>query len=226
MPIFTFSGSIEFCGAYVALLHFLKRLLSINNKAFIWTFFITFVMQIATSHLKVLGHFFEEPYKEVYLRELARKVELSIFSLKNAVDDLVEEGLLLERREGRLRYLKANMENLFFRRLKVAFNVKKILDSGIVNFLKESVPAMSSVVLFGSWAKGEDDGKSDIDILVIGQKPERINVSDFERRLGRKVELTILRWSEWRRKVEEDRAFYLEVITTGIVFHGNLPVIE
>lgn len=183
-------------------------------------------MQIAKSHLKVLGYFFEEPYKEVYLRELARKVELSIFSLKNAVDDLVEEGLLLERREGRLRYLKANMENLFFKRLKIAFNVKKILDSGIVNYLKETTPATSSVVLFGSWTKGEDDRKSDIDILLIGQKPKRINVSDFEIELGRKVELTILRWSEWRKKAKEDRAFYLEVITNGIVFYGNLPVIE
>lgn len=183
-------------------------------------------MKIATSHVKVLGYFFEEPYNEVYLRELSRKVELSIFALKNAVDDLVEDGLLLERREGRLRYLKANMENLFFKHLKIAFNVKKILDSGIVDYLNKKVPALSSIVLFGSWARGEDDKESDIDILVIGQKPKRINVSDFEKRLGRKVELTFLRWSEWRKTIQEDRAFYLEVITNGIVFYGNMPVIE
>lgn len=183
-------------------------------------------MQIATRHLRVLSYFFDEPYKEVYLRGLAREVKLSIFPLKNAVDDLVGEGLLLERREGGLRYLKVNVGNLFFRHLKIAFNVKKILDCGIVDFLRENVPALSSVVLFGSWAKGEDDRKSDVDFVVIGQRPRRIEVSDFEVKLGRKVELTFLRWSEWRKKAHEDRAFYLEVITNGIVFYGNLPVVE
>jgi len=183
-------------------------------------------MQITTSHLMVLDHFFEDPYKEVYLRELARQVNLSIFSLKNAVDDLVTEKLLLERREGRLRYLKANMENTFFKQLKIAFNVKKILDSGIVDFLKENIPALSSIVLFGSWAKGENDKKSDIDILVIGQKPKRIDLLNIEAKLGGKLELTILRWGEWRKKFQEDRAFYLEVVTNGIVLYGNLPVIE
>jgi len=183
-------------------------------------------MQVATKHLRVLEYFFDESYKEVYLRELARRVRLSIFALKNAVDDLVEEGILVERREGRLRYLRANMENLFFKRLKIAFSVKKLMDSGIVSYFKESFPALSSVVLFGSMSKGEDDRKSDVDILVMGQKLERIDVSDFEGKLGRKIELTVLRWSEWRKKAKDDRAFYLEVMTSGIVLYGNLPVIE
>lgn len=182
-------------------------------------------MEIATSHLRILGYFFGEPYKEVYLRELARRVELSIFTLKNAVDDLVEDELLVERRQGRFRYLSANMENLFFRHLKIAFNVKKLMDSGIVGHLKETVPALSSVVLFGSLAKGEDDKRSDVDLLVIGQKPTKIDVSGVERRLDRKVELTVFRWSDWRKKSNEDRAFYLDVVTGGIVLYGNLPVI-
>lgn len=189
-------------------------------------FLITFVMQFATKHLRALDYFFDEPFEEVYLRELARRVDMSIFSLKTAVDDLVGEGLLVERRVGRLRYLRANMENLFFRFLKIAFNVKKIVDCGIVGFLKERVPALSSVVLFGSWAKGENDAKSDVDVLVIGQRPVEFDVSGFEVRLGGGLELIIMRWSEWRKKAKEDRAFYLEVITNGVLLCGNLPVIE
>jgi len=183
-------------------------------------------MKIATKHLKALEYFFDEPYQEVYLRELARRVELSVFSLKSAVDDLVGDGLLVERRVGRLRYLRANLDSLFFRCLKVAFNVKKILDCGIVEFLKQGVPAVSSVVLFGSWAKGENDSKSDVDLLVIGQRPVEFDVSAFEARLKGGLELIVMRWSEWRRKAQEDRAFYLEIITDGVLLYGNLPVIE
>lgn len=197
----------------------------ITNSLYVG-FLITYVMQIAARHLKALEYFFGEPFEEVYLRELARRVDLSVFSLKTAVDDLVDEGLLVERRVGRLRFLRANMENLFFRFLKIAFNVKKIVDCGVVVFLKECVPALSSVVLFGSWAKGENDKKSDVDILVIGQRPVEFDVSGFEARLECGLELIVMRWSEWMKKAKEDKAFYLEVITNGVLLYGNLPVID
>ena len=183
-------------------------------------------MIIDSTPLKVLTHFFDDPYQETYLRELARRINLSIYSAKIAADQLVREGLLLERREGRLRYLKANTGNLFFKHLKIAFNVKKILESRLTEQLIENIPATSSIILYGSWAKGENDYKSDIDILVIGQRPNRIDASGLETLLGQGLELTVLRWSEWRRKSVTDKAFYIEIITSGIALHGYLPVVE
>lgn len=196
------------------------------NNSYIASIFITIVMIIDSTPLKVLTHFFDDPYQETYLRELARRINLSIYSTKIAADHLVLEGLLLERREGRLRYLKANTGNLFFKQLKIAFNVKKILDSRLTEHLIETIPATSSIILYGSWAKGENDYKSDIDILVIGQRPNRIDASGLETSLGHGIELTVHRWSEWRKKAETDKAFYIEIITSGIALHGYLPVVE
>ncbi|HEC77358.1 MAG TPA: nucleotidyltransferase domain-containing protein [Thermoplasmatales archaeon] len=182
-------------------------------------------MEFDTPLWKVLQLFFSNPYHEVYLRELARKADASVFSVKRIVDELVKEGMLLERKNGNMRYIKANMDNLFFRYLKIAFSIKKIEESGLIEYLIKNIPALSSIILFGSIAKGEDDEKSDVDLLVIGQK-KKMDLSKFEENMGREVRVITMRWSEWREYAKENKAFYREIITNGIVLYGNMPVIE
>ena len=182
-------------------------------------------MKFDTPLWKVLQFFFSHPYKEVYLRELARKANVSVFSAKQAVDGLVKKKILVERKNGNMRYIKPNMDNLFLKHLKIAFSIKKIEESGLISYLAESIPALSSIILFGSIAKGEDDEKSDLDLLVIGQR-KKIDLSDFEKKIGREINAVVMRWAEWREHAKNDRAFYRDVITNGIILYGNMPVIE
>ncbi|HEC88686.1 MAG TPA: nucleotidyltransferase domain-containing protein [Thermoplasmata archaeon] len=182
-------------------------------------------MKFDTPLWKVLQFFFSYPYKEVYLRELAKKANVSLFSAKYTVDELVEENILLERKNGNMRYIKANMNNLFFKHLKIAFSIKKIEESRIIEYFIKNILALSSIVLFGSVAKGEDDEKSDLDLLIIGQR-KKVDLSEFEEKIGREIKAIIMKWSEWREYAKENKAFYREIITNGIVLYGNIPVIE
>lgn len=182
-------------------------------------------MEFDTIFWTILKYFFLNPYQEIHLRELSRKTQISVYSTKHVVDELIKENMLIEKREGNMRYLKANIENHFFRYLKIAFSVKKIIESGIISHLIENIPAVSSIVLFGSTAIGEDDKKGDIDILVIGQR-KVINLSKFEEKTGKEINLITMKWSEWREHTKNDKAFYREIITNGIVLYGSLPVIE
>lgn len=182
-------------------------------------------MEFDTSFWTVLKHFFDNPYEEIHLRELSRKTKVSVYTVKTIIDQLVKENITHERRNGNMRYTKANMNNFFFRYLKIAFSLKKILDSNIVMYLKENIPAVSSIMLYGSTAKGEDDNSSDVDILVIGQR-KKIDITRFEKKLGRKINLLSMKWSTWREHTNKDKAFYREVVTNGIVIYGSLPVVE
>lgn len=103
-----------------------------------------------------IEYFFENPYEEIYLRELSRKTKLSTFTIKKSIDTLINEKVLIEGKKGNMRYVKVDLENIFFKFLKISFNLKKILDSGIVPYLVENVPAVTSIILFGSVAKDED----------------------------------------------------------------------
>jgi len=182
-------------------------------------------MEFDTPLWRILNHFFDYPYEEIHLRELSRKTDVSIYSVKHIVDELVKKNILTEKKQGNMRYIKANIENQFLRYLKIAFSIKKIIESGIISYLNENISAISSIILFGSVAKGEDDKKSDIDILAIGQR-KTINLSKYEEKLGKDINIICMKWSEWREHAKEDKAFYKEVTTGGIVLYGNMPVIE
>ena len=175
--------------------------------------------------LKVVKFFLENPYEEVYLRQLANKLKLSTFATKKYADFLIKEDLIREERKANLRYLKANINNLFFKQLKISFNINKILKSGLINFLQENIANISSIVLFGSMAKGEDDKNSDVDILIIG-KEKYIDLNKFEEKIYKNITLHIFSWSEWNRKAKEDKAFYFDIIGYGLTLYGEMPLIK
>jgi len=175
--------------------------------------------------LKVVKFFIEHPYEEIYLRQLAKKLKLSPFAVKKYTDFLITESIITEERKANLRYFKANSSNLFFKQMKIAYNVRLILQSRLIDFLKQEITTISSIVLYGSLAKGEDDTKSDIDILIIG-KEKRLNVEKYEEKIGKKITLQILSWSEWNKNARANSAFYYEVISNGKSLFGELPIVR
>ena len=178
-----------------------------------------------TVSMKIMQYFFGNPYEQIHLRELSRKAKISIYSTKKIADDLVNQRILIEKRQGNQRLLQANMENQFFKQLKIAYSIKKIQDSNILQYLEEKIPAISSITLYGSTAQGKDDEKSDTDLLIIGQKT-KIDISKYEKKLNKEINLLIMKWSEWRTHAKQDKPFYREIVKDGIALLGNIPVIK
>jgi len=174
---------------------------------------------------KMLKFFLENPFKEVYLRELAKKLKISPFATKKYADMLAKEKLILSQKKANLRYLKSNNSDILFKHLKIALNIKKIRDSGIGEFLKNSIPNLSSIVIFGSIAKGEDAEESDIDLVLIGSK-NYINIKKFEDKIQKEINIHIFSWGEWKKKMKDDSPFYYEVISYGIPIYGELPIVK
>ena len=175
--------------------------------------------------IEMASFFLENPYREMYIRELSRKLKLSVFAVKKYADLLVKEGLLIEERRANLRYLRANMENPAVKQLKVALNLKRIFDSKMVEAVEEGILNLSSIVVFGSVAKGEDDENSDLDVLIIG-KDNRINLDGVEKRIGKRINEQIFSWSEWNKQAKNNKAFYTDVLIYGIALYGELPIVQ
>jgi predicted nucleotidyltransferase/DNA-binding HxlR family transcriptional regulator len=172
------------------------------------------------TQLNVLEHFFLHPSEAFYLRELARLLDMSPMTVKRTLELLVTDNVIIKTAsKGRILYT-ANMESHFFRYSKIAYNLARLEEAGIVKSLIESIPGISSAVLYGSHARGDNDEHSDIDILVISVTGR----ASRERIPGVNVmAMTAAKWSEVART---NRAFYLDVITEGIVLHGTRPVVE
>ncbi|MFH0876390.1 MAG: nucleotidyltransferase domain-containing protein [archaeon] len=142
--------------------------------------------------LKVLEVFFDDPLPSgigFALREISRKVSLAPKSVKNYLDKLEKEKIVIKKEHRVHKYpvYYANRENEYFKFLKKLNTIRSIYESGLLDFLNEKcMPDV--IILFGSASKGEDIKESDIDIYL--QCEEKKNdLSRYEKELNRKINL-------------------------------------
>ncbi|MEK6907535.1 MAG: winged helix-turn-helix domain-containing protein, partial [Nanoarchaeota archaeon] len=83
---------------------------------------------------KTLKIFFEEPSREFNVREIARILKKSPTTISKNLKNFSEIGILKERKERIFNLYKANLENDYYRDIKVFYAIRKIKDSG---FLEE-----------------------------------------------------------------------------------------
>lgn len=135
--------------------------------------------------------FFTSPTKKQYLMDISRTIGLAHTSVKKNLDKLIKFGLILEsvEKKGGRRFplYKANLDNKLFKKYKILYNISAILESKIIEFIEEKLMP-KSIVLFGSYQRGEDLEKSDIDLFIECKKGE-LDMTLFEKKLGRKIEL-------------------------------------
>ncbi|MBI3623980.1 nucleotidyltransferase domain-containing protein [Candidatus Pacearchaeota archaeon] len=175
--------------------------------------------------LKALSFFAENPYEEIHLREFSRRLKISANSSQRFLNFFLNEGLVKEEKKANLRYFKADLDSIVFRNIKITFSLKKLENSGLLDDLKETA---SHVVLFGSMAKGLDDFKSDIDLVCIGASGKEIKeiIAKKQEKLDREITPHVFSWLEWKKQPRTNKAFYQEVISTGINLIGEMPLVD
>ncbi len=85
--------------------------------------------------------------------------------------------------------IELNRENPLVIGAKRADNIRQIYESGLAEFLREKFPGCT-VIVFGSFARGEDTKKSDVDIAVIGIKSKIIDTGEFEKRFMKEIRIS------------------------------------
>jgi len=143
------------------------------------------------SNTIVLEPFFQEPTKQHYLIEISRKIKLAHTSVKKRLKQLTREGLITEtvEKKGKRKFpiYSANLNSPEFKEKKKQYNLQKIIDSGLIKYIEEKLTP-KSMVLFGSYKRGEDTEDSDID-LFIECNEEKIDLAQYESKLRRSIQL-------------------------------------
>jgi len=148
------------------------------------------MLQISNT-INVAEVFFNEPTKPHYLIEISKKSKLAHTSTKKYLISLKKEGIIKENidRKGKRLFpvYMADINNPSYKYYKKIYNLIKIHNCKIIDHLRDKLMP-KSVVLFGSYFKGEDIENSDIDIFV-ETKNHVIDLAKFEKELKRKIEL-------------------------------------
>jgi predicted nucleotidyltransferase len=168
--------------------------------------------------LKVLGYFLTHPSEEIHLKELGRVLEISPGSAKKYCDDLAAFGLIQESALGNLRLLRLNRDDFAVRGMMTACHLFLFKELGIENLAEGCI----SFAIYGSFASGNFDERSDLDLLVIGEETDvkRDRVLAFQEKLGRSVQLTVLPYYRWEALKKEGDGFAESVLRDHVLVKG------
>jgi len=144
-------------------------------------------------------------------------------TLKRILDPFVEDGMIIKRIQRSHHLFRANIEDIRFRYAKVQYTLDLLIESGTVGSIKDQEGSVTSIVLYGSAAKGIDGMDSDYDLIVISLNKKS---KKFAKIQGREVNVVLATPSEWALIYEKDRPFYDEVLIHGIALYGRKPVVR
>lgn len=174
---------------------------------------------------KIIEIFLEDSEKEFYVRELARKLGKSPTTLSKYLKKFEKQGILKSEKKFNHLLFKTNSEKEEFKQLKINYNLRKIKESGLVDFLQSELNEPKAIVLFGSFSRGENIKKSDIDLLIITPLKKDINTEKFESKLGHKIQLFLFSDKDLEKTKEKNKEL-LNSFINGITLHGFIEVFK
>lgn len=159
---------------------------------------------------KVKSLLFDYPTRRFHVREISRLLKTSAPAVSKALSDL-EKKEFVTIKKNFLHEITANRKEDFLTEKKIA-NLQKVYSSGLFKVLKESFP-LSTIVLFGSYERGEDAEKSDIDIAIMA-KEKKIHLAKYEDLLKRKINILFVNMKKISKELRNN-------ILNGIVLSGS-----
>ena len=165
---------------------------------------------------KILRVFFDEPNKKFQLRELVRLTEISLPSVKNHVEILLDQGLLKEIKTGIYKGYKSSLSRSY-KVLKRHDLLIRMEECGLVKKLEEDFTP-NCIILYGSAVEGMDDERGDVDIFIQSEKRD-IKLKKYEEILKRKISLL------FETNIESVDDKLKNSLANGIVLSGFLKVI-
>jgi len=169
--------------------------------------------------LSVLELFLFEPRSSFNLNEVAKKLGLSVSSAKAYCDFFLKEGFLVVQNVGNQRRFSLNNSSIYLREIKRVFGLFWLKEKGLESLIPENI---SSVALYGSFANGEFDDSSDVDLLFVGTKDEidRGKVSKFSKEIKREVQVVFYDWVKWEKMKKEKHSFAESILNKHILIKG------
>ncbi|MBI2477015.1 hypothetical protein HYV72_02465 [Candidatus Uhrbacteria bacterium] len=180
---------------------------------------------------RLMQLFLKDPSKQYFVRELTRKIDAQLNSVRREVANLMELGLL-EEKEGtvqedgktdRRKYYSVNTQFPVFEELRgLFFKANAMMQQELVRSLVDEQP-IQVLVLTGSFVGNHD---IETDMLIVGSpetKALKARVEQFEAALGYELNYTVMPTEEYLYRKEISDRFLNEILQKEhIELHNSL----
>jgi predicted nucleotidyltransferase len=172
-----------------------------------------------------------ETSAELNLRTIARLSGVSVAHASRVLPNLVELGIVERRDVPPSALFRFVRENVAARAVSALADARRTVLHELGESARDIEPPPVSVIIFGSFARGEADRDSDLDVVVVrsattDEDDDRWRESvdrwqeDARRLTGNTVELLEASDEEARRLLRSRRKLWLDVQRDGVVVFG------
>jgi predicted nucleotidyltransferase len=163
---------------------------------------------------EILRLLFDDPSKELHLRDVARLAGLTPAALQREASTLAKQEILSVRRDGNRVYYRANTAHPLFPDLQ-GIVTKTTGIAPALHAALASIEGVDLALIFGSTASGTARAGSDVDLLVIGKAGLRKispALRGIAQNLGREINPISLTPAEWRIRVARGDALVARIL--------------
>jgi len=164
------------------------------------------------NYLKVLEVFFIEPTTIHFIKGISKRINLAPVSVKKYITELLQEKLVKRKESKPFSGFIANRESedfIFYKRIYNLYTLKDLTEFIVSSYYPKLL------VVYGSYARGEDVETSDIDLLILTKVRKELDLRRFENKLRRSIHLVIV---DDLNKLDGK---LLKKVQNGIVLYGG-----
>lgn len=159
--------------------------------------------------------------EKFYINQLMQATGSGSGAVQRDLKLMTEAGVLTRTQTGNLVNYQANPNCPIFNELKSI--VRKTF--GVADAIRQSLTPETNNIraafIFGSIARGSDDRKSDIDVMVVGKTSfgDVVSlISPVEKQLGREINPVVYPLVEFKQKIKADHHFIKTVLEGEKIF--------
>jgi predicted nucleotidyltransferase/predicted transcriptional regulator len=159
--------------------------------------------------------------KSYYQSQIAKLTNQPIRAVQREIERLLSVNLITEHSEGNRVYYRINPECSILEDLKSIFLKTTGIAEELITHLQAGKKDIVIAFIFGSYARGQEDSMSDIDLIVIGDISSR-KLSNIlakpKNLLGREINYAVFSESEFQQKVRKKDHFIKSVLHDQKIF--------
>ena len=164
---------------------------------------------------RLLGIIFGQPDRRFQGAELIRMINSGTGAVHRQLTTLAASGLVNVTRVGNQKHYQANPDSPVFEELCGLIRKTVGLREPLQRSLEPLKDQIDVAFVYGSTARGTDTARSDIDLMLIGERLDYVSVyeaiQNAETILGRKINPNLTTLSEWGKKLNEENPFIANV---------------
>lgn len=169
----------------------------------------------------VLSLLYGHSDESFYLRQIVRVTGAGLGPVQRELKQLTDVGIIHRSVQGRQVYYQANSTSPVFPELKGLITKTAGVAETLQSALAPIADRISIALVYGSVARGEENHRSDVDLLIIGDVSFTEVVKALrsaQETLGREINPTVYPVDEFRSRITEEHYFIRDVLSGDRVF--------